>query len=43
MESIFNKRLLEAQKQLGLVKGPSQALIKSIKAKSERFAKPTVH
>ena len=35
MESIFNKRLLEAQKQLGLVKGSSQELIKSIKRQHE--------
>ena len=43
MESLFNKRILEAQKQLGLTKGSNQELIKSIKAKSERFTKPTVH
>lgn len=43
MKTLFTKRILEAQLQLGLTKGSTLSLINSIKAKSEHLNKPTVH
>lgn len=43
MQSLFNKRVLEAQKNLGLTNGSTQSLNRSIKQKSESFKLKTVH